>query len=80
LESYGTSKILLIGHSEWAKGKGVKLTLSQHRAEAVRNYLIQKKVPTENILLTFSGGLWGETNEQKFGKNFSRRVDIVFLY
>ncbi len=80
LESYGTSKILLIGHSEWAKGKGVKLTLSQHRAEAVRNYLIEKKVPTENILLTFSGGLWGETNEKKMGKEFSRRVDIVFLY
>ena len=47
LESYGTSKILLIGHSEWAKGKGVKLTLSQHRAEAVRNYLIEKKVKTK---------------------------------
>ncbi|HRG48438.1 MAG TPA: OmpA family protein [Leptospiraceae bacterium] len=80
LESYGTSKILLIGHSEWAKGKGVKLTLSQYRAESVRNYLIEKKVPTENILLTFSGGLWGETNEKKMGKEFSRRVDIVFLY
>jgi outer membrane protein OmpA-like peptidoglycan-associated protein len=80
LESYGTSKILLIGHSEWAKGKGVKLTLSQHRAESVRNYLIEKKVPVENILLTFSGGLWGETNEKKMGKEFSRRVDIVFLY
>ena len=80
LESYATSKILLIGHSEWAKGKGVKLTLSQYRAESVRNYLIEKKVPTENILLTFSGGLWGETNEKKMGKEFSRRVDIVFLY
>ena len=80
LESYATSKILLIGHSEWAKGKGVKLTLSQHRAESVRNYLIEKKVPTENILLTFSGGLWGEANEKKMGKEFSRRVDIVFLY
>ena len=80
LESYATRKILLIGHSEWAKGKGVKLTLSQYRAESVRNYLIEKKVPTENILLTFSGGLWGETNEKKMGKEFSRRVDIVFLY
>ena len=80
LESYGTSKIMLIGHSEWAKGKGAKLTLSQHRAEAVRNYLLQKKIPTENILLSFSGGLWGENNEEKYGKKFSRRVDIVFLY
>lgn len=80
LESYGTSKILLIGHSEWADGKGVKLTLSQLRAEAVRDFLIEKKVPKENILLTFSGGLWSEKNEAKTGKSFSRRVDIVFLY
>ncbi|MBK8395766.1 MAG: OmpA family protein [Leptospiraceae bacterium] len=80
LASYATSKILLIGHSEWSKGKGAKLTLSQLRAEAVRKYLLEKKIPNENILLSFSGGLWGETNESKFGKKFSRRVDIVFLY
>jgi outer membrane protein OmpA-like peptidoglycan-associated protein len=76
LESYATSKILLIGHSEWAKGKGVKLTLSQHRAESVRNYLIEKKVPTENILLTFSGGLWGEANEKKMGKEFPLKFNL----
>lgn len=77
--NYSNYKILLIGHSEWASGKGVNLSLSQQRAESVKEFLVKKSIPPEQILLTCAGGHWGEMDESKLGKNFSRRVDIVFL-
>ncbi len=78
-KKYSKFKILLIGHSEWSNGKGRESSLSEARAESVKEYLLTRNIPEENILLGFAGGRWGEKKEEKLGKKLSRRVDIILL-
>ncbi|MDP9360999.1 MAG: OmpA family protein [Acidobacteriota bacterium] len=71
-------KIAVEGHTDNAGGKAMNQTLSEKRANAVRDYLILSGIPADHI--TASGK--GEeapivTNKTAAGKQQNRRVELV---
>lgn len=73
-------KIELAGHTDSEGDADKNLDLSQRRAEAVRNYLIQKGVPSNR--LTAVG--YGETqpvasNSSEEGKSLNRRTEVRII-
>lgn len=73
-------KIELAGHTDSEGDADKNLDLSQRRAEAVRNYLIQKGVPGNR--LTAVG--YGETqpvasNSSEEGKSLNRRTEVRII-
>jgi len=73
-------KIELAGHTDSEGDADKNLDLSQRRAEAVRNYLIQKGVPGNR--LTAVG--YGETqpvasNSSEKGKSLNRRTEVRII-
>lgn len=76
--NYSEYKIMLIGHSDWKGGVSSKnLELSLKRVKAVKDILIKLKIADDKIFTTASGSYWPGNNEEKQGREFNRRVDIV---
>jgi OmpA-OmpF porin, OOP family len=78
LKEYPNSKFSLEGHTD-ADGKdSANLTLSENRAAAVKNYLIEKGIDSSRL----SSQGFGETkpiasNKTKAGKALNRRVEVI---
>ena len=71
-------KVEVAGHTDSQGSDAYNHKLSHQRAEVVREYLIGKGVPAEN--LTFKG--YGETNpvasnDTKEGREQNRRVELI---
>ena len=73
-------KVELMGHTDSDGDAKYNLQLSQKRADAVKDYLIKKGIPAQNI----SAKGWGESqpiqkNDSEEGKAKNRRVEIRFF-
>lgn len=78
-ENYSKYKILLIGHADWKGKSSANVTLSLERVKEVKEKLIEYGISDEKIFTTASGSYWPGNNEEKSGKEFNRRVDMLFL-
>lgn len=73
----GSRKVTITGHTDTSAGENYNIKLSKNRSVAVRNYLIQKGVNPEKLLVEY----YGETrpiseNETEKGRALNRRVRI----
>jgi outer membrane protein OmpA-like peptidoglycan-associated protein len=78
LASFGDSKLLLVGHTDSVGTASYNLNLSQQRAAAVADYLVERGVPA--VRLATSGR--GETdpvapNDTDANRQLNRRVEVV---
>lgn len=72
-------KVELFGHTDNVGEKDYNLKLSQRRANAVRNYLIEKGIPASNISALGKGETEPiENNDSEPGKAKNRRVEVMF--
>lgn len=73
-------KIELFGHTDNAGKKDYNQQLSQRRADAVRQYLIGKGIPAEDISAFGKGETEPiEDNNSEKGKSKNRRVEVRFI-
>ena len=77
---YSTAKFAISGHTDSVGSDSLNQTLSEKRANAVRNYLISKGISASN--LTAAG--YGETmpiasNNTSSGRALNRRVEIKLV-
>ena len=80
LKQYPSTKFALEGHTDSDGKDAANLTLSENRAAAVKNYLIEKGIGSDR--LTSAG--FGETkpidtNKTKAGKANNRRVEVKLV-
>jgi outer membrane protein OmpA-like peptidoglycan-associated protein len=76
--AYPGMHIEVEGHTDSVGGDDYNMTLSQHRAEAVRSYLVQQGIPDGTIVargLGKSGPV--ATNDTAEGRQQNRRVELV---
>ncbi len=72
--------IQLEGHTDFAGNAEANLRLSQARVEAVKNYLIDKKVKKNRIFTKAFGGTQPLTEERTpEGRAQNRRVEVRFI-
>lgn len=77
--NYSEYKILLIGHADWKGNSQQNISLSMERVLNVKKELIANGVNELNIFTTTSGSYWPGNSEEKSGREFFRRVDMLFL-
>jgi outer membrane protein OmpA-like peptidoglycan-associated protein len=78
LLAYPGLKIQLEGHTDSIGGDEYNLTLSQHRADSVRDYLVQQGVPAATVTAVGLGKAgYVATNDTASGRQRNRRVDMV---
>lgn len=80
LKKYGDMKVEVAGHTDWIGTDEYNMGLSMRRAEAVRNYLIDKGIAGDRLI---SRG-YGESqpvadNATEAGRFQNRRVELVPL-
>ena len=80
LLSNNVKRVIIHGHANSIAGKDYNDRLSDKRANAVKNYLIKKKVPAELMWITG----WGENdpideNWTRVGSQRNRRVEIYLV-
>lgn len=77
LAEYSTSNFVVEGHTDSTGSDKINNELSQKRAEAVRDYLIENGFPAENIKAVGYGSSKpiGDNNTNK-GRQANRRVEI----
>ena len=77
LEEYTTSQFIVEGHTDSTGSDKINNELSQKRADAVMNYLIENGFPAENIKAVGYGSSKpiGDNNTSK-GRQANRRVEI----
>lgn len=78
LNQYPDRNVAIEGHTDDVGSLDMNETLSQHRADSVQSYLVQKGIPT--LRLSASG--MGETNpiadnQTESGRQQNRRVEII---
>ncbi|MFA0964651.1 OmpA family protein [Roseivirga sp. BDSF3-8] len=75
-----TLKIEIAGHTDNKGSDGYNETLSQGRADAVRDYLVQKTFEADRITAVGHGESKPEaTNETDEGRQINRRVEFTIL-
>jgi outer membrane protein OmpA-like peptidoglycan-associated protein len=78
LNKYADRSIVIEGNTDSVGSKALNLKLSQHRASAVREYLVGKGINSGRLTVVANGESNPlDTNESKLGRQHNRRVDIV---
>jgi outer membrane protein OmpA-like peptidoglycan-associated protein len=80
LKEYPNSKFMIEGHTDSDGSNALNQTLSENRAAAVRNYLVEKGIGTDRLKSTG----FGETkpiasNRTATGKAENRRVEVSLI-
>jgi len=79
LNVYSLTKALILGHTDNTGSLAYNLSLSQKRAEAVRDRLVQLGISPDRILAIGYGSDRPITdNSTEIGKSQNRRVEVVF--
>ena len=80
LQKYDTVKVEISGHTDNVGGDDFNKKLSQARADAVRNYLIQKGI-AENRITAVGYGFYRPKadNKTESGKAQNRRIEISII-
>lgn len=79
LVAYPSTAIDVYGHTDPSGGDAINIPLSQNRAQAVANYLVQRGVQRERIATQGFGSsqpLAGNTNRTEAERAANRRVEI----
>ena len=77
LSDYTTSKFVVEGHTDSTGSDKINMELSQKRADAVRNYLIENGFPAENIrAIGYGSSKPISDNNTSKGRQANRRVEI----
>ncbi|MDR0762526.1 MAG: OmpA family protein [Campylobacteraceae bacterium] len=80
LESFDTVKIRAEGHADSTGSKWYNLKLSQNRAIAVKNKLVEYGIDADRVETKgFSDDKPLKTNITEEGKAANRRVDVLFI-
>jgi outer membrane protein OmpA-like peptidoglycan-associated protein len=78
LISYPTLNIAVGGYTDNVGGDGMNQTLSENRAGAVRDYLVQQGVGTNSVSAKGYGNtLPVASNDNAAGRQENRRVELV---
>ncbi|MGO2233076.1 DUF4398 domain-containing protein [Marinomonas sp. UCMA 3892] len=78
LNKYADRSIVIEGNTDSVGSEALNLRLSQHRASAVRDYLVGKGINSARLTVVANGeGNPLDTNDSKLGRQHNRRVDIV---
>ncbi len=78
LQQNPTRHIMLMGHTDNIGNKSSNITLSLNRAQAVKAYLVGKKIIESRISFEgFGSGLPIATNDTNEGRATNRRVELV---
>jgi len=80
LKQYPLMKIEIAGHTDNVGDDEYNMKLSRQRAEAVRNYLLDKKIdPARLIAKGYGESHPCADNNTEFGRSLNRRVEFVIL-
>jgi OmpA-OmpF porin, OOP family len=80
LRENSTRNVLIEGHTDSIGSESYNLDLSQRRAEAVRNFLVQNGISSERIVARGYGKAYPvASNNTEAGRQQNRRVEIVIL-
>ena len=80
LKEYPNSNFMIEGHTDSDGSNLLNQTLSENRAAAVRNYLIEKGIVTERLKSTGFGETKPiDTNKTAKGKANNRRVEVSLI-
>lgn len=78
LNKYEDRSIVIEGNTDSVGSEALNLRLSQQRALAVRDYLVDKGINSGRLTVVANGeGNPLDTNDSKLGRQHNRRVDIV---
>ncbi|MBN4051998.1 OmpA family protein [Cytophagaceae bacterium AH-315-L13] len=73
-------KLYAAGHTDNVGSKKANLKLSQNRADAVKNFLINKGIKPENIITVAYGEKYPVgSNETEGGRAKNRRVELIII-
>jgi outer membrane protein OmpA-like peptidoglycan-associated protein len=79
LRDHAARQVVIEGHTDSTGPEAYNLDLSQHRAEAVRDFLIQNNIAPTRITARGHGEAYPvASNETEAGRQQNRRVDIIF--
>ena len=79
LKDHPASHLVIEGHTDSTGAETYNRDLSQHRAEAVRDFLIQNGIEAERITAHGYGEAYPvASNDTQSGRQQNRRVEIVF--
>ena len=71
-------KVQLLGWTDSIGTDAYNKGLSQRRADAVKNYLIQQGIPAQNLLAVGMGKSLKYDNSTAEGRYLNRRVELIF--
>ncbi|MEX2379971.1 MAG: OmpA family protein [Vicingaceae bacterium] len=81
MHRFSSLNVLMIGHTDSEGSESANLELSENRANAVRDYLIQKGISAERLSTAFKGESEPQaTNSSESGKYTNRRVEFVVRF
>ena len=74
-------KLKLAGHTDDVGGDAVNMQLSKDRAEAVRNYLVNKGINSSRFIVEYYGKSKPiSSNNTDAGRKLNRRVEMSFVF
>ncbi|MBK8010703.1 MAG: OmpA family protein [Deltaproteobacteria bacterium] len=80
LKSLPDIKVVVEGHTDSVGAASTNLSLSQHRAEAVREYLVEQGVEPERLTaIGFGEARPLDTNRTRKGREHNRRVEFSIV-
>lgn len=81
MQRFPSLKVLVIGHTDNVGSETDNLKLSESRAVAVKNFLIQNDIEAKRLSIDFKGESEPKTtNDTDLGKSENRRVEFVLSY
>ena len=81
LNKYSEATLTIEGHTDNVGADEYNMTLSQKRAESVKNYLVQKGISTDRLISVGMGETKPiATNNTTLGKSKNRRVELKTNY
>jgi outer membrane protein OmpA-like peptidoglycan-associated protein len=81
IENHSNRNVLIEGHTDSIGGDELNLTLSQKRADAVKERLVAKGVAEERITTKGYGKKYPlASNETPAGRQRNRRAELIILY
>lgn len=77
IKQIGTPKVQVIGHTDSSGSRQANISLSLSRANSVRNYLVEKGLPADNLTAVGSGPDQPvSSNDSSEGRAKNRRIEF----
>ncbi|MBQ1782270.1 MAG: OmpA family protein [Gammaproteobacteria bacterium] len=80
LNQYPQRTVMIEGHTDSVGSESSNISLSQRRAEAVRDFLISQGIAANRVVATGKGESWPVAgNDTSSGRQQNRRVEVVIV-